>query len=38
MERVDGVSGINVFGGLEQELHVTFDPELLASMQLCKPG
>ncbi len=32
MERVRGVSRINLFGGLEQELHVTFDPELLASM------
>jgi len=37
LERVDGVSGINVFGGLEQELHVTFDPELLASMQITIP-
>ncbi|MFQ5510848.1 MAG: efflux RND transporter permease subunit [Candidatus Krumholzibacteriia bacterium] len=32
LERVEGVSSINFFGGLEQELHVTFDPELLASM------
>ncbi len=32
MERVSGVSRINLFGGLEQQLHVTFDPELLASM------
>jgi len=32
LERVQGVSRINLFGGLEQELHVTFDPELLASM------
>lgn len=31
LERVEGVAGINIFGGLEQELHVTFDPELLAS-------
>jgi HAE1 family hydrophobic/amphiphilic exporter-1 len=37
MERVEGVAGINVFGGLEQELHVTFDPELLASMQITIP-
>jgi HAE1 family hydrophobic/amphiphilic exporter-1 len=37
MERVEGVSGINVFGGLEQELHVTFDPELLASMDITIP-
>lgn len=34
MERVEGVSRINPFGGLEQELHVTFDPELLASMNI----
>jgi len=34
LERVPGVSSINIFGGLEQELHVTFDPELLASMGL----
>lgn len=32
LERVPGVSAINVFGGLEEELHVTFDPDLLASM------
>jgi HAE1 family hydrophobic/amphiphilic exporter-1 len=31
MERVEGISSINVFGGLEQELHVTFEPDLLAS-------
>jgi len=31
MERVEGVSRINLFGGLEQELHVTFDPQFLAS-------
>lgn len=31
MERVEGVSSINIFGGLAEELHVTFDPELLAS-------
>lgn len=31
MERVEGVSRINLFGGLEQELHVNFDPEFLAS-------
>jgi HAE1 family hydrophobic/amphiphilic exporter-1 len=34
LERVEGVSGVNVFGGLENELHVTFEPELLASMQI----
>lgn len=32
LERVDGVAKVNVFGGLEEELHVTFDPEILASM------
>ncbi len=32
MERVDGIAAVNIFGGLEQELHVTYDPELLASM------
>ncbi|MBD3258463.1 MMPL family transporter [candidate division GN15 bacterium] len=31
MERVEGVAAINVFGGLERELHVVFDPEFLAS-------
>lgn len=31
LERVEGVSAVNVFGGLERELHVTYDPELLAS-------
>lgn len=30
-ERVEGVSRINIFGGLEEELHVVFDPEYLAS-------
>ncbi|MCH9030797.1 MAG: efflux RND transporter permease subunit [candidate division Zixibacteria bacterium] len=32
MERVEGIAAINIFGGLEEEIHVTFDPELLASM------
>ncbi len=31
LERVPGISSINIFGGLEKELHVTFEPELLAS-------
>ncbi len=31
MERVEGVAQVNIFGGQERELHVTFDPELLAS-------
>lgn len=32
LERVDGVAKVNVFGGLQEEMHVTFDPEVLASM------
>ncbi len=31
LERVEGVSSVNVFGGLEEEVHVEFDPDLLAS-------
>lgn len=31
LERVRGVAGINFFGNLFRELHVTFDPDLLAS-------
>jgi HAE1 family hydrophobic/amphiphilic exporter-1 len=31
LERVEGVANVNVFGGLEREIHITFDPELLAS-------
>lgn len=31
LERVNGVASTNIYGGLDQELHVTFDPELLAS-------
>jgi HAE1 family hydrophobic/amphiphilic exporter-1 len=31
LERVKGVSKVNIFGGLEEELHVTFDPDYLAS-------
>ena len=31
MERVEGVSAVNIYGGLERELHVTFYPEILAS-------
>jgi HAE1 family hydrophobic/amphiphilic exporter-1 len=37
MERVKGVASVNIFGGLEQELHVTFDPELIASMKITIP-
>lgn len=31
MERVKGIAATNIYGGLEEELHVTFDPDLLAS-------
>ena len=31
LERVQGISSVNVFGGVEKELHVVFEPELLAS-------
>lgn len=31
LERVEGVANVNIFGGLEREIHVTFEPELLAS-------
>lgn len=31
LERVEGVSSINIFGGLDEELHVTFYPDLVAS-------
>ncbi len=31
LERVEGVSSINIFGGLEQELHVVFSTDRLAS-------
>lgn len=34
MERVDGVAKVNIFGGLEEELHVSFDPLLLASSSI----
>jgi len=33
-ERVEGVSNANVLGGLEEELQVVVDPELLAARQL----
>lgn len=36
-ERVEGVAAVNLFGGLDQELHVTYDPELLASMNITIP-
>jgi HAE1 family hydrophobic/amphiphilic exporter-1 len=31
MERVEGVSSINLFGGLEQQVHVTVEPDVLAA-------
>jgi HAE1 family hydrophobic/amphiphilic exporter-1 len=31
LERVEGVAQVNIYGGLDDELHVTFDPDLLAS-------
>ena len=32
LERVEGVAGVGFFGQLFRELHVTYDPDLLASM------
>ena len=32
LERVAGVAGVGFFGALFRELHVTYDPDLLASM------
>ena len=32
LERVEGVAGAGFFGALFRELHVTYDPDLLASM------
>jgi len=32
LERVPGVAAINLFGGVDDELHVEFDPDRLASM------
>ncbi len=34
LERVAGVSGAGFFGALFRELHITYDPDLLASMGL----
>ncbi len=34
IERVAGVSRVNVFGGSEQEIHVTVEPQLLARYSL----
>lgn len=37
MERVPGVAAVNIFGGLEEELHVAFDPQQLASSGITVP-
>ncbi|MEL6317365.1 MAG: efflux RND transporter permease subunit, partial [Pseudomonadota bacterium] len=36
-ERVEGVSRVNVFGGVERELQVIVDPERLAAAQITVP-
>ncbi len=38
IERVSGVSRVNVYGGSERELQVRFDPELLARYRLTVSG
>ncbi|MEE9169568.1 MAG: efflux RND transporter permease subunit [bacterium] len=38
LERVQGVASVNSFGGLDDELHVIFDPELLASAGITIPA
>lgn len=37
LERVQGVAAINIFGGLQQELHVEFDPQEMASLGITVP-
>lgn len=37
LERVDGVAGVNVYGGVERELQVLVDPERLAQFRLTVP-
>jgi len=37
LERVNGVSNVNVFGGSERELQVTVDPDQMARYQLTIP-
>ena len=37
-ERVEGVASVNFFGGLPRELHVVFDPDLLASTGISIPA
>jgi HAE1 family hydrophobic/amphiphilic exporter-1 len=38
LERVQGVASVNSFGGLDDELHVIFNPELLASAGITIPA
>jgi HAE1 family hydrophobic/amphiphilic exporter-1 len=37
IERVEGVSAVNYFGGVERELQVVIDPERLAQFRLTIP-
>ncbi len=37
IERVDGVAGVNIFGGIDRELQVLLDPEKLAAYRLTVP-
>ncbi|MGI9521895.1 MAG: efflux RND transporter permease subunit [Hyphomicrobiaceae bacterium] len=37
IERVDGVAGVNVFGGVDRELQILVDPERLAKFRLTVP-
>ena len=37
LERVDGVAGVNVYGGVERELQVLVDPDRLAQFRLTVP-
>ncbi|MEZ5853392.1 MAG: efflux RND transporter permease subunit [Hyphomicrobiaceae bacterium] len=37
IERVDGVAGVNIFGGIDRELQVLLDPEKLATYKLTVP-
>lgn len=37
LERVEGVAGVNVYGGVERELQVIFDPKRLADYRLTIP-
>ncbi len=37
LERVEGVAGVNVYGGVDRELQVVLDPERLANFRLTVP-